>query len=191
MTASTWSSTTRSSLLRPAVSTADRSADQGGAAPRGSVCLPSTYSGGSAVANPSSRPTSTISSERSCSRSRPGLFLYFRVRPSRNSATVAGCGYTSIARRDRPERGFMSSPSRAAIRAPRGSRNSGLPVLDGWAPASKRAKSLFSAASAGRLPVALVTISGASIATRQSPATYGSRASTMSSSVIAADTWTR
>ena len=29
---------------------------------------------------------------RSCARERPGLFLYFKVRPSRNSATVAGCG---------------------------------------------------------------------------------------------------
>ena len=32
------------------------------------------------------------SSIRNPSRSRPGLFLYFSVRPSRNSATVAGCG---------------------------------------------------------------------------------------------------
>ena len=75
-----------------------------------------------------------------------------------------------------------SCPARAgpAIRAPRGcSRNSGLPVLEGCAPASNPAKSLFSSASAGRFPVALVTISGASIATRQSPSTYGARAATI------------
>jgi len=39
------------------------------------------------------------------------------------------------------------------------------------------------AASAGRLPVALVTISGASIATRQSPWLYGASSATISSSV--------
>ena len=48
----------------------------------------------------------------------------------------------------------MSSFSRVLSRAPRvPSLNSGLPVLEGWAPASKRAKSLLSSASAGRLPV--------------------------------------
>ena len=92
----------------------------------------------------------------------------------------------------RPRSRGAPAPSAGSCRARAGprsgrragcSRNSGLPVLDGWAPASKRAKSLFSAASAGRLPVALVTISGASIATRQSPSTYGSSAATISSSV--------
>ena len=58
----------------------------------------------------------------------------------------------------------MSRPRRGP--APRGvPLNSGLPVLARWAPASKRAKSRLSAASACRLPVALRTISGASIAT--------------------------
>ena len=50
-------------------------------------------------------------------------------------------------------------------------------MLAGWAPASNRAKSLFSAASAGRFPVALGTTSGASKATRHGPSTYGARVS--------------
>ncbi len=67
----------------------------------------------------------------------------------------------------------MERSSSSASRAPRGwTANSGLPVLDGWAPASKARKSRLSAASAGRLPVALTTTSGASIATRQRPSTY-------------------
>ena len=66
----------------------------------------------------------------------------------------------------------MSSPRASASRAPRGvSANSGLPVLDGWAPASKRRKSRLSAASQGRFPDALATTSGASTATRQRPFT--------------------
>ena len=114
-----------------------------------------------ASASPSTRPHQGSSSARSDSSVRPGLFLYFRVRPSRNSATVAGWGYTSTARRARRERGFRSRPSAATTAAPRGVPvNSGLAVFDGCAPASKRAKSWLSAASAGRLPVAFLTISG-------------------------------
>ena len=85
----------------------------------------------------------------------------------------------------------MSRPSAWHSAAPRGvPLNSGLPVFDGCAPASNLAKSLFSAASAGRLPFALVTISGASIATRQSPSTYGASAARISSSVRTAETCT-
>ena len=125
-TASTWSSTTRSPLLRSAVATARRSSAQSASA-GASV----SRNAGSAAPSPSRWPIRVSSSVRSASRSRPVLFLYFSVRPSRNSATVAGCGYTSIARRLRPERGLMSRPSRAHTLAPRGrSRNSGLPVFD-------------------------------------------------------------
>ena len=64
----------------------------------------------------------------------------------------------------------MSRPRAAHSRAPRvPSANSGLPVLDGCAPASNRRKSLLSACSAGRDPVGLVTISGASIADQARP----------------------
>ena len=185
-TASTWSSTTRSPLLRSAVATARRSSAQSASA-GASV----SRNAGSAAPSPSRWPIRVSSSVRSASRSRPVLFLYFSVRPSRNSATVAGCGYTSIARRLRPERGLMSRPSRAHTLAPRGrSRNSGLPVFDGCAPASNRAKSALRAASAGRFPVAFVTMSGASTATRQSPATNGARASAIWSSVRATETCT-
>ena len=48
--------------------------------------------------------------------------------------------------------------------------NSGLPVLDGWVPASNLRKSRLSACSAGREPVAFVTTSGASM-----PASTGRR----------------
>ena len=66
----------------------------------------------------------------------------------------------------------MSSPSAAAILAPRGvPANSGFPVFAGCAPASNLAKSRFRSVSQPRWPVGLVTTSGASMATRQSPST--------------------
>ena len=55
--------------------------------------------------------------------------------------------------------------------AARGSLNSGLPVYAGCAPASNLWKSRLSAVSQGRWPVGLFTISGASMATRQSSLT--------------------
>ena len=61
-----------------------------------------------------------------------------------------------------PTAGSGPGRARRTTCAPRGGSSSGLPVLAGCAPASKRAKSWFSAASAGRLPVALRTTSGAS-----------------------------
>ena len=117
----------------------------------------------------------------------------------RACSCTSGCGRAGTARpwpgAGRPRSpgvapgtaGRCRGPSARASRAPRGSvANSGLRVLDGCAPASKRAKSRLSAASHGRLPVALRTTSGASIATRQSPATYGARAAPIASSVSAA-----
>ena len=78
----------------------------------------------------------------------------------------------------------MSRPSVLASRAPRGMpASSGFPVFDGCAPASKRAKSRLRAASHGRLPVGFATTSGASMATRHRPSTYGASAATIVSSV--------
>ena len=63
----------------------------------------------------------------------------------------------------------MSRSSAAASRAARGFLNSGFSAYAGRAPASNFAKSRLNAVSRGRCPVGLLTISGASKATRQSP----------------------
>ena len=130
-----------------------------------------TLSGAARRRGPRGGRLRTSSSSRSWSRVRPGLFLYFSVGPAGTAPPSPGAG------RPRSPGAGPSSPGRGPGRArrPAGRRgvslNSGLPVLDRWAPASKRAKSRLSAASQGRLPVALPTTSGASMATTQSPST--------------------
>ena len=86
--------------------------------------------------------------------------------------------------------GSMSRPSSVGRSARRGCRRR-TPACRCWTGARRRrtgAKSLFSAASAGRLPVAFSTTSGASMATRQSPSTYGASAATICRRRSAADT---
>ena len=73
----------------------------------------------------------------------------------------------------------MSRSRAAANRAPRGFLNSGLSVNAGRAPGLELRKSRLSAVSAGRWPVGLFTISGASMATRQSSPVNGAMASMM------------
>ena len=60
--------------------------------PVGTGSQPATCNGTAARARPSRPSISSTSSDLSWSMLRPGLALYFSVRGSRNSATVAGCG---------------------------------------------------------------------------------------------------
>ena len=78
----------------------------------------------------------------------------------------------------------MSSPSSALTpRAAGAVGELGLAGVGGVRAGVEARKSLFSASSAARDPVAFFTISGASMATRHSPATYAASAAAISSSV--------
>ena len=161
-TASTWSSTRRRSLLRGGRPPTGPPGPPGRARRPASAGRrpPAPRAGGSARA---ARRGARRACGRACSCT-SGSGRAGTARPS------PGAGRPRSPAARRPDAGSMSRlEPRAEPGAARPVANSGLPVLDGCAPASNRAKSRLSAASAGRLPVGLVTTSGASMATRHRP----------------------